>query len=166
MGKNLQKVKEMSDGTFGGFKTQVGYGDQEGRVDRKVGDIWDDVDGIKWEQKNGYRVKLSNIPSKGIFHKQCTDCKKNCINRKIDEDTFDRMSRCYYCQINFEADLHTSGKWEDWVKDQEISRWESILSEMEQQNLEQSDDKIFDESVANALANDNIDSTMLGSRRK
>ena len=47
--KNLQRVQDMVDGTYGG-KIQSGY-IGEANVERKVGDIWTDDDGLKWEQK-------------------------------------------------------------------------------------------------------------------
>ena len=47
--KNLQRVQDMVDGTYGG-KIQSGY-IGETNIDRKVGDIWTDDDGLKWEQK-------------------------------------------------------------------------------------------------------------------
>ena len=53
--KNLQKVQDMVNGTYGG-KIQSGY-IGEAEVERKVGDIWEDAEGDKWEQKKGYKVK-------------------------------------------------------------------------------------------------------------
>ena len=50
--KNLTKVQSMLDGTYGG-KIQSGY--EAKKIDRKVGDIWNDSDGDQWEQMNGYR---------------------------------------------------------------------------------------------------------------
>ena len=82
------------------------------------------------------------------------------INGKRDRDTHTRMKRCFYCQIDFEADLKTHGKWHDWVKEQEIARWKSILEDIEIDEEEQKDKKIFDKSVANALANHNLDLTI------
>ena len=61
--KNLQRIQDMLDGNYN-RKTQVGY--ETENVSHKVGDIWTDDDGVKWEQKNGYRMKLSVMPNKGI----------------------------------------------------------------------------------------------------
>ena len=63
MGKNLQRVQDMVDGNYKS-KIQVGYGDQE-IEHREVGDIWTDSDGDKWEQKKGYKMKISRTPGRG-----------------------------------------------------------------------------------------------------
>ena len=64
------------------------------------------------------------------------------------------MQRCYYCQIDFEADLKAKNKWEDWVKEMEEKRWETILKEYESEmKLMEDSDSPFDTKVANALAN-------------
>ena len=88
--KNLSKVQEMLDGTYQD-KIQVSMaGDTSVNTNRKVGDIWIDSDGTKWEQKQGYRSKISNIPDVGIFDKVCKDCETPCL-KKFDKDTHDRM---------------------------------------------------------------------------
>lgn len=153
--KNLQRVQDMLSGNYGSNKPQVGWTQTEKR--HKLGDIWEDSEGVKWEQKNGYIMKVSTTPNRGFD--KCQDCKK-LITGKRDRDTHTRMERCFYCQIDFEADLKTHGKWHDWVKEQEIARWESILEDIEIDDEEQKDKKIFDKSVANALANHNLDLTI------
>ena len=81
MGKNLQKVSDMLDGSYKG-KIQVGqYNPTEER--HKVGDVWTDSDGKTWEQKEGYRSSVKRTPDIGLFPYQCTDCKKNCGSLKI-----------------------------------------------------------------------------------
>ena len=64
------------------------------------------------------------------------------------------MSRCYHCQLEFEAELHRKGEWKDWVVEMETKRWESMLSEYEQEMVEkkESDTLKFDKKVANAIA--------------
>jgi len=64
------------------------------------------------------------------------------------------MQRCYHCQINFEVDLKTKGKWEDWVKEMETQRWETVLAEYEaEMELLDNSKGAFDETIAKALAN-------------
>jgi hypothetical protein len=154
---NIQKVSEMLDGTFTGFKTQVGY--EKETVHRKVGDRWIDSDGKEWEQHEGFYSSVKKMPSVGIFDKVCKDCGTNCGKKNGDKrhyDTWMRMNRCFYCQIDFEAVLHTKGEWEDWVKDQEIKRWDEIFKDLEELEKEKKSKKIFDKSVANAMANANV----------
>ena len=85
------------------------------------------------------------------------DCEKM-ILKDIDQDTYNRMNRCYHCQINFEVDLKAEGKWEDWVKEMEEKRWETILKEYESEMELYKDSDPFDKSVVNALSDENIKS--------
>ena len=56
--------------------------------------------------------------------------------------------------MEFEANLHQEGKWNDWVKDQEEKRWEAVLVEYETEMKEiEKSNGVFDKTVANALAN-------------
>ena len=81
--KNLQKVQDMLDGKGTG-KIQSGYMPTE--EEHKVGDKWTDSDGVKWEQKKGYRVKLTKLASAGIAE-QCSDCEKY-ITKPWDKEIF------------------------------------------------------------------------------
>ena len=159
--KNLQKVQSMLDGDYKS-KTQVGYSTVEEH--RKVGDKWTDSDGYEWEQKEGFRVKLSNTPAVGMFNHQCKDCKKNCSPKTAkpwDRDTFKADGRCYYCQMDYEIDLKTKPiKWFAYRRLKDIQNMESLEKDMEQWVEEVTKDrgkKIFDESVANAMANSNVE---------
>ena len=155
--KNLQKVQDMLDDKFD-RKIQSGYTVVE--ETHKVGDIWTDSDGREWEQKNGYRVKISKMGNVGIFSKTCKDCGKNCTSEQRHLDTWNRFDRCFHCQINFEVDLKAKGKWMDWVVEQEKMRWESIIDEMNLLDKENKENKWNDKSVANALSNDNVKVTI------
>ena len=162
MGKNVKKIQDMLTGNYGG-KIQVGYGDQESKH-RQVGDRWTDSDGVEWEQKNGFYTKVSSMPAVGMFSKQCKDCKKNCSMTNGDVrhyDTWKRTERCFHCQINFEVDLKSKkigkngNKWQFWVKLQMLQRWDAIDKEIEQLVFENSDVKVNDKALMNALANEN-----------
>ena len=85
------------DGTYGG-KIQSGY-IGETNVERKVGDIWTDDDGLKWEQKKGYKIKLTKTANVGIFKAHCKDCKKGIV-KPWDKDTQKADGRCYHYQLN------------------------------------------------------------------
>ena len=80
MSKNLQKVKDMLDGNFK-HKIQSGY--TPDIIQREVGDRWTVSDGDEWEQKKGYKMKISRTPEVGIFPHQCKDCGENCDTDKI-----------------------------------------------------------------------------------
>ena len=129
---------------------QVGY---TGKTLRKEGEKWEDHNGRKWKMQNGQRKQITKVPSRGID--KCSDCEK-LILKDIDQDTYNRMNRCYHCQINFEVDLKVEGKWEDWVKEMEEKRWETILKEYESEMELYKDSDPFDKSVVNALSDENI----------
>ena len=159
--KNLQRVQNMLDGNYSS-KIQVGVGDQEVNPIRKVGDKWTDSDGIEWEQKKGYYSKVSKI-ERGIFSKQCKDCNRNCSLEKRHKDTYNRMERCFYCQIDFEAMLKTKGIWRHWVRLQQLRTLDVMEKEAEQlvyEMHEENQKKIFDMSVSNAISNANLEMTI------
>jgi hypothetical protein len=159
--KNLAKVQSMLDGTYGG-KIQSGYSPTE--EVRKVGDKWTDSEGYKWEQKKGFRVKLSNTPAVGMFNHQCKDCGKNCspkMAKPWDRDVFKADGRCYYCQMDYEIDLKTKPiKWFAYRRLKDLRNMEAIEKDMIQwveEITEQRKQNPFDEKVANALANGEVE---------
>ena len=136
--KNLEKVQSYLDGTHQG-KIQSGFIPEDIHGGRKVGDKWTDSDGVQWEQKNGFRSKISKA-NVGMFSKQCKDCEKPCT-KSFDVDTYNRMGRCYGCQVHFEEELKwdrknrigkNGNKWQFWVKLQQLKRWDAIDKEVEQ----------------------------------
>ena len=159
--KNLAKVQSMLDGTYGG-KIQSGYSPTE--EVRKVGDKWIDSEGYEWEQKEGFRVKLSNTPAVGMFNHQCKDCGKNCspkMAKPWDRDTFKADGRCYYCQMDYEFELKTKPiKWFAYRRLKDLQNMKSLEKDMTQwvdEIAEQKKKNPFDEKVANALANGEVE---------
>ena len=139
----------MVKGIYNG-NIQVGY---EGKTlqQRKEGEEWTDARGRSWKIENGKRKQITKIPPRGFD--KCDDCEK-LILKTIDQQTYDRMGRCKYCQIDYEMKLKKEGKWMDWVKDMEKKRWESVLAEYEaEMKLLGNSKGAFDKTVANALAN-------------
>ena len=132
---------------------QIGY--QGKSVDeRKEGETWVDHNNRTWVKEDGKRKQIHKIPPRGFD--KCNDCEK-LILKTIDQQTYNRMQRCYYCQIDFEVDLKAKNKWEDWVKEMEEKRWETVLKEYEDEmKLFEKTDSPFDTKVANALSNENI----------
>jgi len=148
---NIEKIQKMVKGIYN-RPIQVGY---TGKTLRKEGEEWEDHNGRKWKIEDGQRKQINKVPPRGID--KCSDCKK-LILKDIDQDTYNRMNRCYHCQINFEVDLKVEGKWEDWVKEMEEKRWKTILEEYESEMELYKDSDPFDKSVVNALSDENIKS--------
>ena len=163
--KNLAKVQSMLDGTYGG-KIQSGYTPTDEH--REVGDKWTDSDGYEWEQKEGFRVKVSKLPAVGMFNHQCKDCGKNCSPKTAkpwDRDTYKADGRCYYCQMDYEQNLKFDSKlrWYAYRRLKDFKNMESIEKDMEQwvDEMEKTQQKNpFDETVANALANGEVEMTI------
>jgi len=159
MSKNLQKVQDMLDGNYKN-KVQVGYGDQD--IERhEVGDIWTDSDGIEWEQKNGYRVRINNkMANVGIFKGHCKTCNKG-ILKPWDKDTHKADGRCYHCQLNYELDLKFDSwlRWFAYRRLKDFKNMKAIENEMIQwidEKQELLKDNPFDKKVANAIANNEV----------
>ena len=146
---NIEKIKKMVKGIYN-RPIQTGY---EGKTlqMRKEGEEWTDARGRSWVMTGGKRKQITKIPPRGFD--KCDDCEK-LILKTIDQQTYDRMGRCKYCQIDFEMKLRKEGKWEEWVKEMEMKRWEAVLAEYEQEmNLHDKSKSAFDTTVANAIAN-------------
>ena len=164
MGKNLAKVQDMLDGNYKS-KIQVGVGDQEVEQTRQVGDKWVDSDGTPWEQRDGYKVK-GRLATSDVTHQswdmKCSGCKK-LIVKDWDKDTHKADGRCYHCQLNYEMDLQFDKpiRWFAYRRLKDFKNMESIHRDMEQWIFEkhefEKNEKIFDMSVANAMANDNVE---------
>ena len=162
MSKNLQRVQDMLDGNYKN-KVQVGYGDQE--IERhEIGDKWTDSDGIEWEQKKGYRVKINKLDNVGIFKGTCKTCDKG-ILKSWDKDTHKADGRCYHCQLNYEMDLKFDKpiRWFAYRRLKDFQNMNSIEQDMEQwidEKQELLKDNPFDKTIANAMANSEVEMTI------
>ena len=159
MGKNLQKVQDMLDGNHKS-KIQVG-GYSESDEIRKVGDKWVDSDGNHWEQKNGYRTKNTNNRAHHSWDEKCSSCEK-LILKKWDKDTYKADGRCYHCQLNYELDLKFDKpiRWFAYRRLKDLINMKAIEKDMEQwidEMEKQREQNPFDDTVANALANGEVD---------
>ena len=146
---NIEKIKKMAKGIYN-RPIQIGY---EGKTtaQRKEGEEWTDARGRSWKIEDGKRKQITKIPPRGFD--KCNNCEK-LILKTIDRHTYNRFQRCKYCQIDFECDLKEKGEWEDWVKEMETKRWETVLAEYEaEMELLDNSKGAFDKTVANALAN-------------
>ena len=163
MGKNLQKVQDMLDGNY---KNKIQVAQYTGEDEqRKVGDKWVDSDGNHWEQKDGYRTKNTSDIAHHSWDEKCSDCEKLII-KPWDKDVYKADGRCRYCQIDFEAELRTGKpiKWFAYRRLKDLQNMDAIHRDMETFVFEkhefEKNEKIFDKSVANAIANENVELTV------
>ena len=153
--ENLQRIQNVLEDKHEG-KIISGYMPES--VEHKIGDIWTDSDDVKWEQKNGYRVKISNTGKVGLWE-NCSDC-DNAILKPWDKHMYDVHGRCRYCQINFEAILRSyPAKYFAFIRLKQLQNMDQIEAEMEARIFETHEENknLWDKSVVNALANENID---------
>ena len=155
--KNLQKVQDMLDGKGTG-KIISGYSTVE--ETHKVGDRWFDSDGKEWEQKNGYRTNITKLANRGIVDNKCSDCEAYIV-KKWDKEIFKFNGRCYYCQIDFEAELKGTGKFDEWKEAQDKRIKEGYIEKFEEENKElvkeiANLENPFDTKIANAMSNANV----------
>lgn len=148
----MSNIKRIQDLVTGNYRNniQTGY---EGKTvhQRKEGEEWTDARGRSWKIEDGKRKQITKVPPRGFD--KCKDCEK-LILKTIDQQTYNRFQKCQYCQIDFEMKLKREGKWEDWVKEQEEKRWETVLADYESVMDEiKESDGAFDDTVANAIAN-------------
>tara|TARA_A100001201_G_scaffold137442_2_gene127352 strand:- start:1217 stop:1693 length:477 start_codon:yes stop_codon:yes gene_type:complete len=150
MGKNIKKIQDMLSGNYN-KPIQVGY-ESTTINQREEGEEWIDARGRRWIKEDGKRKQITKTDGVG-FHK-CGDCSK-LILKQIDEDTWVRMGRCYYCQMDFECELKEKGKWKEWVHDQEKKRYEAVYQEIVEAVREANEAAALkgDRSVVNAINN-------------
>ena len=146
---NIEKIRKMAKGIYN-RPIQVGY-TPKSINERKEGEIWEETSGRKFTIENGKRKQLTKVPPKGFD--KCEKCEK-LILKTIDQQTYNRMSKCRVCQLEFEAELHRKGKWNDWVAEMEKKRWEAIKAEYDQEMADRKESKTlqFDTDLANAIA--------------
>ena len=105
------------------------------------------------------------MPAVGMFNHQCRDCGKNCspkMAKPWDRDTFKADGRCYHCQLNYELDLSFDKpiRWFAYRRLKDLRNMEAIEKDMIQwveEITEQRKQNPFDETIANALANGEVD---------
>ena len=150
MSKNIKKIQAMLDGRAP-RKIQVGA-EPKTIEQRKEGEEWTSANGHKWIKENGQRKQITKMPARGFD--KCKDCEK-LIFKTLDQDTYNRMNRCYHCQINFEVDLKAKNEWKDWAMGLEKERWKSIEKELKIifKEMKEESDKQFETDVAFAVGN-------------
>ena len=154
MNKNIKKIQSILAGEN---KIQVGY-EPKTIEQRKEGEVWTEASlanpkGAKWIKKNSKRVQITKMPGRGFD--TCNECEKLILKQR-DQDTYNRMQRCYVCQIDFENDLKTKNEWHDWVMGLEKERWGAIEKEVAEimKDMAEQSDKQYDPTVAYAIGNE------------
>lgn len=95
-------------------------GEQKEHITREVGDTWVDDDGNKWEQKQGYKIKLGKMDELRQELKAFKNCpKETCtcgIPKRLDEKMRAIHGLCFDCVVKMEHKIRIAGKWDEYEK--------------------------------------------------
>jgi hypothetical protein len=81
-------------------------------VDRKEGDVWEDVNGRSWTVKNGIRQSVTKLDSaKTPWF--CPVCEKS-MSHRFDMKFWRIRGKCMDCVIKDEMEIRKEGKWEEY----------------------------------------------------
>lgn len=120
--KNVKAVKEMLQGTH---KTQTKklisvYKEDTISVKRNVGDVWVDENGVSWEQKSGYKVKLGKLAKHREYMNTFPNCPKEvCTCHKpsnADEKMRGYHGMCLDCVIDMEHTMKINGTFDEYQR--------------------------------------------------
>lgn len=132
---NLQIVNDYLNGTrpF----TQVGWSpDLE---QKKNGEIWDDAQGNRWVQKNGYKKRVNKGGGLLELTKQeCSVCKMNIklFGKGADSKVFFKTGRCYDCEVQYELKKQTNINYQNEEKIRTFGSQKKFCIDLEKQLLE------------------------------
>ena len=133
--KNVKAVKEMLDGKH---KTQtkktVSFADKV--IERReVGETWTDNKGQKWEQRNGYKVKVGKLSKLRKELKSFPNCNKEtctCIEPgQADLKMKAIHGMCLNCVVEMEHKLKLNGEYEEYERKKMLANAEAWLKQAE-----------------------------------
>lgn len=130
--QNVKAVKQMLDGTHK-FQTKTSVGYNKGAEHRKVGDIWFDEQGYKWEQKNGFKVKHGKMDTLRKYLVTFPNCKKGCESHLSPSQADLKMKKihgmCLDCVIDMEHKIKLKG-FEAWQEYEQQKIYENASAWM------------------------------------
>jgi len=109
---------------------QVGYTPRV--VERKEGEEWEDAQGRRWVQRNGYRTQI-NKQAQLIREatNQVCKCGQNIkFGNRFDEKFFAKTGMCYDCTIKHETELRVLGVFAHYERWKLLSNYLSYLEDI------------------------------------
>ena len=92
-----------------------GYEKVEDTTKREVGERWTDADGQEWEQREGFKSKVTQMDDVREYLKKLTTChSENCETGKYeqaDKKAIARTGYCVVCLRKLEQTLREDGTW-------------------------------------------------------
>ena len=133
--KNIKAVQEMLGGEHKTQTKKTVSFDKKEVVRREVGDTWTDDKGQKWEQRNGYKVKVGKLSELREELKKFPNCKDGCESY-LDPGQADLKMKAYHgmcldCVVEMEHDLKLKGEYGSYEQQKLLNNAESWLKEAE-----------------------------------
>ena len=134
--KNEKAVREMIAGTHKTqTKTNISFGEKKTFVKREVGEKWTDDDGVFWEQRKGYKVKLGKLSKLRDELAKFPNCKKGCESY-LNPNRNDMKMRaihgmCFDCVIEMEHEHRVNGTYKEYEKNKMLANMKSWFKQAE-----------------------------------
>lgn len=135
---NLKNIKAVQEMLGGEHKTQtkktVSF-DKKEVVRREVGETWTDDKGQKWEQRNGYKVKVGKLSKLREELKKFPNCKDGCESY-LDPGQADLKMKaihgmCLNCVVEMEHKLKLNGEYDEYERKKMLANAEAWLKQAE-----------------------------------
>jgi len=138
MSKKLKNIKAVSEMLEGKHKTQtkktVSF-DKKQVIRRNVGETWTDDTGQKWEQRNGYKVKVGKLAKLREELKSFPKCRKDVCTCTTPGSADLKMKAyhgmCLDCVVETEHELKLKGEYDTYEKKKLLNNAESWLKQAE-----------------------------------
>lgn len=131
-----QDIKQMLKGEHKSqTKIQVGYGGDRDTEIRSVGDVWTDSEGVTWEQKKGYKLRVNMLIEGGKLDetKQFHSCpKETCecvVPTRLDRKFAKKVGMCTNCVQDKEFEHQLNGTFGDYAFDKILANAKAWLED-------------------------------------
>jgi len=155
--RNIDAIRKMLDGTHKSqTKKTFGFNEEVSYVERKVGDVWTDSNGVEWEQRDGFKIKKGKLDSIRVelqMPECCPEC-NNPMTKRLDRKFWELEKRCLDCQVSFEHNLRIEGKFKEYERNKILKNAEAWLAQAEQEA------KDIAAAFRNPLTFTNVDGTV------
>ena len=133
--KNIKAVQAMLGGEHKTQTKKTVSFDKKEVLRREVGDTWTDDKGQKWEQRNGYKVKVGKLSELREELKKFPNCKDGCESY-LDPGQADLKMKaihgmCLNCVVSMEHELQLKGEYEEYERKKLLNNAEAWLKQAE-----------------------------------
>jgi hypothetical protein len=147
--KSRKKIIDTVFGREDNTKRTFGYeGETEENVKREVGEIWTDKDGKTWEQKEGFKVSVSQFDDVRQYLQKLNTCSnescKTIQYSHVDKKVLRKTGMCLNCLQEFETQLKIDGVF-GYYEDYKMTRNKLAFAKEMKQRFEDALNSVTDE---------------------